>query len=101
MCARKSSSRNELIAAYAVPASKCEASIIETLLHGFNCGGVTFCQDFPPSRDVNQSIIGARPNGVRFLERRSDGVNDAAMLSFFRIARREDAEVCGSFIRFA
>jgi len=49
-CARANRRAERIDRAYAVPASKCEASIIETLLHGFNCDGVTFCQDFPPSR---------------------------------------------------
>src|SRR5260370_33086707 len=47
------------------------------------------------ARDENQSIVGARPNRVRFLERRSNRVNDAAVLSFFRIACRENSKVRG------
>src|SRR5260370_16780037 len=53
------------------------------------------------ARDENQSIVGARPNRVRFLERRSNRVNDAAVLSFFRIACRENSKVRGDFICFA
>src|SRR6202158_2243376 len=34
------------------------------------------------ARDLNQPIISSRPDGVRLLERRSDGVNNAAMLPF-------------------
>src|SRR5581483_7321931 len=38
------------MAAYAVEALKCDASITPTLLHGVSCGGVTFCQWAPSSR---------------------------------------------------
>src|SRR5712664_2054568 len=53
------------------------------------------------ARDVNQPVVRARPDRVCFLERRSDGVNNAAVLAFLRIARGENAEVRGSFIGFA
>src|SRR6266566_6042628 len=53
------------------------------------------------ARDVNQSVVRARPDGVRFFERRSNRVNNAAMLSFFRIARGENAETRGNFVGFA
>src|SRR5467141_3079378 len=53
------------------------------------------------ARDLNQPIISSRPDGVRLLERRSDCVNNAAVFSFFRIARGENAEVRGNFVGFA
>src|ERR1700681_3151923 len=46
----RSSKRKLLMAAYAVPATKCDASMMETLLQGLSCGGVMFCQVLPASR---------------------------------------------------
>src|SRR5690349_7806378 len=49
MCGRKSSRLLRFTAAYAVPASKCDASMMLTMLHSVTAGGVTFFQVFPPS----------------------------------------------------
>src|SRR6185503_12772373 len=50
-CGRMSSRRSVLIAAYAVSVSKCDASMIEILLHGrdLSAGGVTSFHVLPPS----------------------------------------------------
>ena len=50
---------------------------------------------------MHQSIVRARPNCSRLLEGRRDGVNHAAMFSFFRIGRCENADIFWNLVSFA
>ncbi len=44
-------------------------------------------------RDVNQTVVRARPNCIRVLERRRDRVNHAPVLALLRIVGRKSPEV--------
>src|SRR4029078_6965373 len=48
-CGFMSCTRIVFAAAYAVPLSKCPASMLKILVHGLICGGVTFVHFAPPS----------------------------------------------------
>src|SRR6202790_810897 len=49
--------------------------------------------------DVDEPVIGAGPNGADLFERRSEGINDAAVPALFRIGSGKSAEVRRSLIR--
>src|SRR6516225_11121410 len=49
---------------------------------------------------MDEPIVCAGPNRIRILERRSNRINRASVLAFFRIARRKGAKIRGHLVRF-
>ncbi len=68
-----SSVRSVLTAAYAVSASKCPASMLNTFMNGVIAGGVTSVQVLPPS-----VVVWIMPSSVP-TQRRSALIGDGAI----------------------
>ena len=52
------------------------------------------------SRNVDQAVVGPRPDGVGFLEGRSHGVNYPAVLPLLRVGRGKNSQIRRCLIGF-